>query len=428
MSIERIVQVVISRQTRGVTQAGFGIPLILGPNAGFSGVRTYRTLAAVSADFATSTDEYKAAQKIFSQTPKPERIKVKKTSTPVAQVMNVVVATVTDNGVYTVTINGVPFSFTADADATAAEIQAGLISAINAGAEPVTAAAGAGTSVNLTSDAAGQAFTATVGDNKLTISTATANVGIQSDILAAMQQDKDWYALHLSVVDDVSIKEAAAAIEGLRRIFGFRTNASGVKSAATNDIVSFLKNKGYNRTFGFFSGTPADYADAALMGRVLPLEPGSETWAFKELSGVTVDGLTDSEVEFLEDKNANFYIEVAGLKVTQGGKMVGGEYIDTMRGIDKLQARIEERVFQLLAKVDKVPFTDAGIAQVQAEVIGALKGAQTDGLVLSFTTSVPKASEVEFADKAARVLPDVRFEAILQGAVHFVKVEGVVTL
>lgn len=40
---------------------------------------------------------------------------------------------------YTITINGTPFAFVSDADATVAEITAGLTAAINAGAEPVSA-------------------------------------------------------------------------------------------------------------------------------------------------------------------------------------------------------------------------------------------------------------------------------------------------
>lgn len=51
----------------------------------------------------------------------------------------VMVKTVLNSTLYTVTINGTDFTFTSDADATAAEIVAGLIADINGGAEPVTA-------------------------------------------------------------------------------------------------------------------------------------------------------------------------------------------------------------------------------------------------------------------------------------------------
>ena len=248
MSIEKFVVVQISRQTRGVTQAGFGIPLILGPNGDFTGVRTYRSLAAVSADFLESDDEYKAAAGIFSQTPRPEEIKIKKSPTNVAQVSDVVIATVANNSLYRVIINGVSFDYTSDADATAAEIRDGLIAAVNAGTEPVTASA-SGADVRLTADNAGESFSLSVGDNKLTITPVTANVGIASAILEALQEDKEWYALITTDITDVTVKEAAKTIEALRRIYGVRRSDAAIRTAATNDIMTFLKNKGYDRTF-----------------------------------------------------------------------------------------------------------------------------------------------------------------------------------
>ncbi len=427
MSIEKFVVVQISRQTRGVTQAGFGIPLILGPNGDFTGVRTYRSLSSVSADFLESDDEYKAASAIFSQTPRPEEIKIKKSPVNVAQVSKLVIATVANASLYRAIINGVSFDYTSDADATAAEIRDGLIAAINAGTEPVTAAA-SGADVQLTADVAGESFSLSVGDNKLTITAVTANVGIASAILEAVQEDSEWYALITTDITDVTIKEAAKTIEALRRIYLIRQSDSDIRTGVTTDIMSFLKNKGYDRTGLLYTGTVTDFPEAAWFGRVLPLDPGSETWAFKTLQGVTVDGWTDSEQEFLDDKNANYYIETAGVRHTVNGKMASGEFIDTMRGIDWLQARIEEGIFQQLVLSDKIPFTDAGIAIIENILRQRLQNGVTVGLIESFTISVPKAADVAFESKAARTLPDVEFEAVLQGAIHKIIIQGVVTL
>ena len=82
------VQVVITRETTPVTQAGFGLPLIVGAK----GTTTYDTLgycicntladvaALVPADGedpgTAGTEVYKIAQKIFAQTPAPEKIAV----------------------------------------------------------------------------------------------------------------------------------------------------------------------------------------------------------------------------------------------------------------------------------------------------------------------------------------------------------------
>ena len=62
-----------------------------------------------------------------------------------------VAITADDEADYTITINGTDFDYTSDADATTAEIAAGLVAAINAGDEPVTAS-GTNTPILIESD------------------------------------------------------------------------------------------------------------------------------------------------------------------------------------------------------------------------------------------------------------------------------------
>src|SRR3989338_1179465 len=132
MSVEQIVDVQITLGSKSVTRAGFGTPLVLGPNADFGGdlVRTYTNLTGVGEDFASTDDEFKWAQRLFAQEKKPKQIMIGKRATAVAQVLTLT-PTVQNEGVYTVTINGVPYQFTADIDATAEEIVAGLLALIN---------------------------------------------------------------------------------------------------------------------------------------------------------------------------------------------------------------------------------------------------------------------------------------------------------
>jgi len=60
------VKVIIDVQ-RPTPRLGFGKPLILGASATGSAYKTYRDIAGVAADFANSTEEYKAAAAIFGQ-------------------------------------------------------------------------------------------------------------------------------------------------------------------------------------------------------------------------------------------------------------------------------------------------------------------------------------------------------------------------
>jgi hypothetical protein len=428
MGIESIVNVSIVRGSRTVTRAGFGVPLILGPNAAFVGIRSYASLAEVAVDFTTGQDEYKIAEALFSQNPKPRKIKIAVTSTPVAQV-ETLTPTVLNSTLYTVTIDGVAYQFTSDVDATANEIVAGLLALINADTNAKVTASGT-TTLIITADNAGEAFSISAGSN-LAIAHTTANNGIATDILDYANVDVDWYFLHTTANDAVTVKEAAATIETLRKMYFFRDNAAGIKTNSTTDIVSFLKGKSYMRTAFMWNDVSAEKAEAALVGAIATFDPGSYTAAFKALVGVTPAVLTTSEQGFLDGKNANYYVEIAGVSVVRNGKTVGGEYIDVVQFSDWLQARIEETIFSRLVNSKKIPYTDAGVAIIEADLRAVLlEGIRVGGLTNDPepTVTVPKVADVSSIDRAARLLPDVAFGANLAGAIHAVEINGIISV
>lgn len=432
MGLDSIVNVQISRQTAGVTQAGFGVPLILGPNAAFpqTEIREYRSLNAVAEDFTSGQAEYVMASKIFSQTPRPPRLKIGKTSAPVAQVSTLTPdVTVQAIAQFVATIDGEVYSFTSDATPTAGEVVTGLIALINGDPDAKVTASGT-TTLILTADVPGNAFTVETSAN-LSVAATTPSNGIANDIQKASDVDADWYFLLLTSVDVNTIIAAASDIEARKKLMLFLTSDVAVPTAVTTDIVSVLKAKTLFRTAAMYSGTAADRAESALVGRVAPLDPGSETWANKTLANVTVDKLTDGQQANLSNKNANFYVQIAGINVTQNGKVVGGEYIDVIRFIDWLTARMQEAVFTQLVQQDKVPYTDAGIAVVETAMRAVLEaGVRAGGIPSSqdYTVTVPKAKDISQADKAARHLTGITFTATLSGAIHAVTIQGTVTL
>lgn len=91
-----------------------------------------------------------------------------------AQVDTVTIDTVTDSTTYSLTINGTTATYTSGVGATAAEITAGLVAAINLLAEPVTAADGVG-NFTITADVAGTAFATVITAGTMSVLTTTAN-------------------------------------------------------------------------------------------------------------------------------------------------------------------------------------------------------------------------------------------------------------
>lgn len=431
MGIEEIVKVNIVRGTKTISKAGFGVPLILSSEASFTGVRAYASLKSIEADFATSTSVWKWANKVFAQERKVKQLKVARRTALVAQVNTIKILNNTD-GIFTIPINGVLYSFTA-AGNTIAQIRTGLIAAVNAdtGIHSVTAANGLAADELTLTCVAGVGFSIGAVTANLQNTATTANNGVAEDIIAAENADNDWYGLILTSRTDIDILAAATLIESRRKVFFACTNASAVKSNTAGNIYAVLKAKGFARSIPFWSTDQANGPEAAYAGRCLPLDPGSETWKFKDLVGVVADKFTDTEVNNFKANNVNIYRTFAGFSMTSEGQVSVGEFIDVIRFIDWLQAQMEEEVFSLLISVAKVPYTDNGVAMIETVIRKQLqRGINVGGLKADPAPEVivPKVADIPLSTRATRTLPDMNFNAQLAGAIHFVEISGVVTV
>ena len=257
---------------------------------------------------------------------------------------------------------------------------------------------------------------------------------------AAKLEDNSWYGMVITsrlLADQEAIADWA---ESNDKLFGISSSASEILDASDDtDIASYIKSKSYDRSFVIYhpdaGGDDECFADAAWLANRFPYTPGKTTWKFCTLSGVSVYSLSTSKLNAALGKNANIYTEISSLYCTEEGTVGSGEYIDVVRGIDWLYARMQENIFQLKKtatdKGEKIPLTDAGITQVDSVMKEVLQTGVENQLLTSDpapTTSVPLAEDLSTADKGARTLTDATFEAYLAGAIHKTKITGVVTL
>ena len=438
--ITDIVDVQITRESAKITRVGFGTGLIFGTFSNFAeSYRTYTDIDGVAEDFLVTDEVYLAAAAYFSQELKPERVYVGKRAANVAQSEIVTVDTVENAVTYTVTINGTAFDFLSDADATEDEITAGLEAAINGGSEPVTATDNANGTMDLDADVLGEAFTVTVSDDgagtDLSVANAVANVSVATELASFVQEQNDWYMLGLirtatEAGQLLDIEQAAGFIEPRLKMFIAASDQASLLTAVTTDIANVLKTLGYDRTAVLYSADQENYPEFAWMGGQLPKDAGSLTWAFKDLVGIVYDDLNATEIANLEAANANRFEAVAGGRTTFFGTVASGEYIDIIRGSDKLQTRIAERIFVNLLNNDKIPFTTQGIGVVEADIRAELDISIGENFLVdgSQVVAVPAIDAVSSADKALRFLNDVTFSAQLAGAIHKVEIRGRLTL
>ena len=192
-----------------------------------------------------------------------------------------------------------------------------------------------------------------------------------------------------------------------------------------------LQQADYDRTMVIHAEDADEYIDGAILARCLAENAGSVTFKFKELSGITTTTLTTTQRNALDDKNANYYHTIASQGFFREGKVASGEFADIVIGADWITARIEENVFTKLINAGKVAYTDQGIQLIEGEIRGVLLQAIDRAILAEYSedewenaVSVPLASEVSSANKAARLLEDVTFSGTLAGAIHKVTLSG----
>jgi len=257
--------------------------------------------------------------------------------------------------------------------------------------------------------------------------------GTATDITEALNQvyedNDDWYGLLLASRIQVDIEEAAGWTPATKLFITQPVEPDWAGLGAYNLA-------GYNNT-GIFPSIEEQAIDAAIMARMFATDPGSATWKWKTLNGVTSSGYTNTEISSMlsPDEGEAFMNPVIyekGIYYTAEGKTGDGSFLDITRAIDWMEARITENLFQLFINTDKVPYTGDGIAQVVARLEEILRFAvdrdviavDSEGVPL-YTLDIPSRTDIPTNTRANRILPDVDFEATVAGAVHSVSVAGV---
>lgn len=422
-----IIDIQISRETAAVAQTNFNVPLFISSHLSFTErARTYSSLVAVGEDFAQTDTAYIAAQRLFGQTLKPANIVIGRRQIP-GVTLNV--GTVLVNTSYVLTINSIPISYTSVTDDTAVEIIAGLKTAYE-----VSPVAG----VVFVDNTDGTATLTSTVDWSLKV---TPNLIVASQppteawgatVDAVQSEDDTWYSLSIESHATADVLAVAANIEAKKKVFATSSADQTIKGAGDTDLFSQLKALSYQRTFGIWSAdADTTFPECSWVGYQLQEQPGSNTWAYKTLTGFTVSKISDTESKNILAKNGNTYETVGGLNTTIGGKMFGGEWIDVMVFVDWLEQRMKERLWFRMANSKKIPYTSAGAAIIEAEIRAQLNdGIRAGGLAESPapTVNVPDVLSVSANMRAQRIFEGITFEARLAGAIHFVKIRGTVTV
>jgi hypothetical protein len=448
--LNEIVNVNISRDSVNISRVGFGTILILGKNATFGGrIQYFSDVSSVAAvlNGGTTDPEYKAAQAIFSQNPKVTRIAIGHRA---ASIVITDSAGTFTGGTIKATVNGIlvstPWASNKDDTLTAFANAIAAVSGVDtavysSGSHTITVTPETGKAAGLTVDISLIIGTMTIAS---IVYTATEDADVALGLI--QEENNDWYGVICSTRDETDVMKIATWVESAdKKIFCTASSDPDIidktLSADTDSVAKLAFAQSLLKTCVIYhSKASTEFADAALLGRIFPYDPGSYTASFKTLAGVTADNLTSTQRGNVFDKKANSYEYVGGLNMLRQGTVSGNEWLDVMIFIDWLQARCTESIFALLVGQLKVPYTDNGINSVYNALSSPLKTGQNQGGIspLAFDDqkkqiggyyiTVPRLQDVPSLDKTARTLNEVKFVAFLAGAIQKVVVSGTVTL
>lgn len=272
------------------------------------------------------------------------------------------------------------------------------------------------------------------GPNKIAVVGFANAADVPADLNTLIQTENDWYFLLCTTNTDVVSRALAGWAATNKKLYVCAPDSGSVAAIIT--LAGQSEFVGNDRAVLIYHNEPrtgTNHVDAAWVGKCAAFHPGSITWKFKALNGISPVGITATNVGDLHGANVNAYINKLGVAQTSQGLTTGGEYIDITRGMDWVEQRLSQQVHSLLFNSPKVPYDNRGIAMVVAEVRSVMQQAVAEEIIAQdrdgnglWTVTAPNREDIPSADIAARILPDVEFTFIIAGAIHEVEIRGVV--
>lgn len=429
--------VAVSIAVSGVTPSvpNFGTPMIPKFHTVHSDlIRYYTSLDAALVDHPTG-DIADALGIAFGQNPRPERVAVGRLTSPTTMTVKLT-HTLANSTVYSGKINGTPWTFTSDSDATDAEVAAGIVSAINTavGSAVTASATDTNTKVQIVSDTPGTTFQVT--DLSSSFSdyadlTPLPGTSIATQMAAIRNVSDDWFAVCPiewgSLVIDAYADFARTANKHCFAV----TRDTGPTVTGTSDVASTAVADGQQNLTLVHNRGEEDYKNVGIASVALAMDPGSYTLNCKEILGCSPVVYTDTEITFLQSKRCNYYITVSGVSVYQEGyaSSTTVKFTDLSIFMPFLISKIQANVFTAFRNNKKVMYTTKGIAMIGTCVKAALDVGVRNGAIdpETIVINLPRVKDADTSDKSDRILRGVSFEAEYIDGIHRAVIRGTLT-
>jgi len=484
LSVSRIVAVAVSLTAAGAQAQSLSNMLVMGTSTVIDPVERYRSytdLTDVANDFGLLAEEYKVAQRWFSQSPQPTELlvarwvnaassggirgAVRPASQQLMTVWNAITAgsfKVAVNAGALTDVTGLNFGAAANLNAVAGIIQTALAgttvvwNSFYQRFEITSNLTGATSAISFLQPAAtGTDISSLLGMTAASSGAYLFTGQVAETAVSAVQYmdallGQKWYGVIVPSGVNADHLAIAGFIEGTdtKHTYWVTTLEGGVISAvSTTDIAYLLSQLHYRRTFVQYSSSDA-YAAASAAGRILTTDfDGNNTvitLKFKQEPGVVAEDLNSNQANAAEAKHANIFVNYNNdTAIIEQGVMVDGTFVDIVTGTDWLAVELQQRVYNLLyTSTTKIPQTNAGMQLLtttceavcaQGVVNGLLApgvwnsngfGTLTQGAYLEkgYYVYAPNVDTQDPADRAARLAVPIQIAAKLAGAIHHVDI------
>jgi hypothetical protein len=443
-------------------------PLILGTGASAIGTVTVTTQAELLEAGYTSTDaEYLALGKMLSGDTVPDRVIVRRKAdaTTYTDALNALVAGGTAFFYVTITSRDVD-----DIHEVAAWAQSNKYLFVGCSADKAVKGTKGYQAVDLGSAKAGGDNTGLSGSTVYGM-TVLLNEGtddeVEKIVLVTGSAATTYTTLLTQINNDLGGDATAELVSGDLRVTSdlYGTNSSvaitdGATGADSNLLATLtgfvaistavdgtLKSETWAAVL-VHNNAAADYPDMQWVGTMAPKVKGKATWNDKKLPGQNAGNWTLSELVEIrgsgESGRAQAIQTQAGATFVNEGITLGGRYIDEIEFEAWVKDQIELEILNLRLSVDKIPLDNVGIPLVEACVrkvleqgarnggiaraVEAVEKDRSDDKVWQYKVTAPTRSQLSTIDVANRTLRGIEFVYYSSGAVHQVRVSGIVTV
>jgi hypothetical protein len=212
-------------------------------------------------------------------------------------------------------------------------------------------------------------------------------------------------------ITDDELKALAEATEANEQIF-----AVNIITGKEVSLGGFFKGANYKRVVTIFKDANNDYPNAAIMGSILPGDPGTINLSLLKVSGIQPSVLSPTKKTLLETNNINYYEYFSndtnprvGAKC---GKVANGDDFRICYLEDWMITTIKENLANLFLSVPIIPYNASGFSLVSGAIRQALFEAQDRRIIepiLNTDVVMPNLNRISEQDRIAGNLNGVSF-------------------